>query len=57
MNKKSEIKKFREYKKKQTQFARINDNAETFLDPIMDKLAVYMDLHFGGDSFMRELCK
>ena len=57
MDKKREMKKFKEYKKKQNQFAILNDTGETFLDPIMDKLAIYMDLHFGGTSFMDELCK
>lgn len=57
MNKKDEFRKFKEFKKKQELFSRANDNGETMLDPIMNKLAVYMDLHFGGNSFMKELCK
>jgi len=57
MNKKNEMKKFKAFKKKQSDFAKLNDNAETFLDPIMDKLAIYMDLHFNCNSFMNELCK
>ena len=57
VNKKDEFRKFKEFKKKQELFSKANDNRETLLDPIMDKLAVYMDLHFGGHSFMDELCK
>lgn len=57
MDKKLEMKKFKEFKRKQELFSKANDNGETLLDPIMDKLAIYMDLHFGGDSFMHELCK
>ena len=57
MNKKDEMKEFKALKKKQELFSRANDNGQTILDPVMDKLAVYMDLHFGGTSFMDELCK
>ena len=57
MNKKEEMKKFKEFKKAQEQLAKFNEWNETTLDRVMDKLAVYMDLHFGGNSFMNELCK
>lgn len=57
MNKKTEMQKFKAFKKKQTALSNLNDNVETFLDPILDKLAIYMDLHFKCDDFMKELCK
>lgn len=57
LNKKAEIRKFKALKKKAEMFANANDYAETLPDAIMDELAYYMDLHFGGSDFMAELCK
>lgn len=57
MDKKTEMQKFKSFKKKQSDLSKLNNNTETFLDPIMDKLAIYMDLHFNCNSFMNELCK
>lgn len=57
LNKKAEMRKFKALKKKAEMFAKANDCAETLPDAIMDELAYYMDLHFGGSYFMEELCK
>ena len=57
MNKQNELEAFKIFKQKQELFSMANYGGETLLDPVMDKLATYMDLHFGGSEFMDELCK
>ncbi len=53
MNRKEELKALRQIKRTADMFSQLNGWSETFLDPIVDKLAMYMDLHFDCNDFTK----
>lgn len=56
-DRKAAMKIFKAHKKKMEAYARINDCSETFVDAMMDTMALALDKAFDTNCFMRELCK